>query len=106
MAVALTAAVPQAGQQAPKPTQPAPAAAANPRVATLKAQVMADVNGMYDLGQQMTDMVFSFGELGFQEFETQRYLGRHPQGERLHRRERRRRHSRRRGWPSGARASR
>ncbi len=29
---------------------------------------------MYDLGQQMIDMVFSFGELGFQEFETQRYL--------------------------------
>jgi aminobenzoyl-glutamate utilization protein B len=79
VAVALTAAVPQAGQQAPKPPQPAspasPAAAANPRVATLKAQVMADVNGMYDFGQVMTDMVFSYGELGFQEFETQRYLG-------------------------------
>lgn len=29
---------------------------------------------LYDLGQQMTDMVFSFGELGFQEFETQKYL--------------------------------
>ena len=36
---------------------------------------MADVNGMYDFGQVMTDMVFSYGELGFQEFETQRYLG-------------------------------
>ena len=30
---------------------------------------------MYDLGQQMNDMVFSFGEIGFQEVETQRYLG-------------------------------
>jgi aminobenzoyl-glutamate utilization protein B len=29
---------------------------------------------MFDLGQQMNDMVFSFGELGFQEFETQKYL--------------------------------
>jgi aminobenzoyl-glutamate utilization protein B len=29
---------------------------------------------MYDLAQQMVDSVFSFGELGFQEFETQRYL--------------------------------
>jgi aminobenzoyl-glutamate utilization protein B len=29
---------------------------------------------MFDLGQQMTDMVFSFGELGFQEFETSKYL--------------------------------
>ncbi len=36
---------------------------------------MADVNGMFDFGQVMTDMVFSYGELGFQEFETQRYLG-------------------------------
>ena len=32
-------------------------------------------NGMFDFGQVMTDMVFSYGELGFQEFETQRYLG-------------------------------
>ena len=29
---------------------------------------------MFNLGQQMVDSVFSFGELGFQEFETQRYL--------------------------------
>jgi len=29
---------------------------------------------MYDLAQQMVDSVFSFGEIGFQEFETQRYL--------------------------------
>ena len=29
---------------------------------------------MYDFAQQMVDSVFSFGELGFQEFETQRYL--------------------------------
>ena len=40
----------------------------------LKETVSADVLSMYDLGQQMVDMVFSFGELGFQEFETQRYL--------------------------------
>lgn len=30
---------------------------------------------MFDLGQQMNDMLFSFGEIGFQEVETQRYLG-------------------------------
>ncbi len=48
-----------------------------PRVATLKAALDADVSSpaMYDLGQQMNDMVFSFGEIGFQEVETQRYLG-------------------------------
>ena len=46
---------------------------------------MADVNGMYDFGQLMTDTVFSFGELGFQEFETQKLSGQRPEGERLHR---------------------
>ncbi|MCC7124097.1 MAG: peptidase dimerization domain-containing protein [Acidobacteria bacterium] len=29
---------------------------------------------MFDLGQEMVDTVFSFGELGFQEYETQKYL--------------------------------
>jgi aminobenzoyl-glutamate utilization protein B len=56
--------------------QPAQAAPVDPRVAALKTAVAADVRSqaMFDLGQQMTDMVFSFGELGFQEFETQKYL--------------------------------
>ena len=82
VAVAVAAAVPQAGQrpatalaQTAKPAVAAATAPVDPRVATLKSQVMADVNGMYDFGQVMTDMVFSYGELGFQEFETQRYLG-------------------------------
>ncbi len=50
----------------------------DPRVVKLKALVDADVSSpaMFDLGQQMNDMVFSFGEIGFQEFETQKYLGR------------------------------
>src|SRR5262249_36362964 len=34
----------------------------------------AEVGGMAELAQQMNDMVFSFGELGFQEFETSKYL--------------------------------
>ena len=51
-----------------------PVAKADARVMKLKEAVSADVLSMYDLGQQMVDMVFSFGELGFQEFETQRYL--------------------------------
>lgn len=52
-------------------------APASPRVVALKASLDADVasSAMYDLGQQMNDMVFSFGEIGFQEFETQKYLG-------------------------------
>ena len=53
------------------------AGAADPRVTQLKALVDADVASpaMFDLGQRMNDMVFSFGEIGFQEFETQKYLG-------------------------------
>ena len=65
-----------AGQQG-SPAQVAPAPG-DPRVAKLKALVDADVSSpaMFDLGQQMNDMVFSFGEIGFQEVETQKYLGR------------------------------
>jgi aminobenzoyl-glutamate utilization protein B len=50
--------------------------AIDPTLAALKAAVQADVKSaaMFDLGQQMTDMVFSFAELGFQEVETQKYL--------------------------------
>ena len=80
-AVMLAAAGPQAGQRpapapAAKPATPATASRVDPRVATLKDQVLADVSSpaMFDLGQVMTDQVFSFGELGFQEFETQKYL--------------------------------
>ncbi len=79
-AVAVAVAVPQAGRrQAPAAKAPAASAAAakaDPRVQKLKDQVLADVSSssMYDLGQVMTDTVFSFGELGFQEFETQKYL--------------------------------
>ena len=60
---------------APPPTPLAtPVAKADARIQKLKETASADVFAMYDLGQQMVDMVFSFGELGFQEFETQRYL--------------------------------
>ena len=69
--------------QAQRPAEPGAAAAAaaaaplDPRVVKLKALLDADVSSpaMYDLGQQMNDMVFSFGEIGFQEVETQKYLG-------------------------------
>ncbi len=39
-----------------------------------KAQVLKDVEAMKKQTQVMVDMVFSFGELGFQEFETSKYL--------------------------------
>lgn len=62
------------GRRTARTTASAPAV--NPKLAALKAAVQNDVKSqaMFDLGQQMTDMVFSFAELGFQEFETQAYL--------------------------------
>lgn len=44
------------------------------RLSRLKAEAVADVERMGTQTQQMVDMLFSFGELGFQEFETSRYL--------------------------------
>ncbi len=60
----------------PQPAASAPAPV-DPRVARLKALVDADVASpeSFDLGQEMNDTVFSFSEIGFQEFETQKYLG-------------------------------
>ena len=40
----------------------------------LKAEAAADVEAMKDHTQQMVDSIFSFGELGFQETETHRYV--------------------------------
>src|SRR6266487_3765549 len=42
--------------------------------ASLKADVSTQIDGMKKQAQVMVDTVFSFGELGFQEFETSRYL--------------------------------
>jgi aminobenzoyl-glutamate utilization protein B len=51
------------------PTPPGP-----PRVEALKKEAADDVESMRLMTQQMVDQVFSFGELGFQEFETSKYL--------------------------------
>ena len=54
---------------------PAPASSSvDPRIEQYKRELIADIDGMKDLTQQMVDSVFSFGELGFQEIETSRYL--------------------------------
>jgi aminobenzoyl-glutamate utilization protein B len=50
------------------------AASVPPRLAAYKTEAAASIDGMYDTAQQMVDSVFSFSELGFQEFETQRYV--------------------------------
>lgn len=54
-------------------TQPRHVLSSSP-VDDYKAQVVADVAAMAKQSQVMVDMVFSFGELGFQEVETSKYL--------------------------------
>ena len=44
------------------------------RLAALKDEVSKDVDARFTATQQMIDMVFSFGELGYQEIETSKYL--------------------------------
>jgi len=64
-------------QQAP-PTGPASTAAPDPkadaRLGGFKTEAAAGVDDLADYTQKMVDSVFSFGELGFQEFETSKYL--------------------------------
>ena len=59
-------------------TRPQPPAltlpADTPRIVKLKEEAVADVERMKEHTQQMVDSIFSFGELGFQEEETHRYV--------------------------------
>ena len=64
----LMLAVHAAVQQAPPP------APTNPRLSALKQDAVRDVASRAQLTQQMVDQIFSYGELGFQETETSRYL--------------------------------
>ena len=50
-------------------------AAAQENLAALKADALVGVDSRTKLVQEIVDSLFSFSELGFQEFETQRYLG-------------------------------
>ncbi len=47
---------------------------ADARLEALKVEALELVEGRAKLVQVMVDKLFSFGELGMQEFETQRYL--------------------------------
>ena len=58
---------------AQEPTKPA-AAATDPRLEKLKAEALTMVEGRAKQVQEIVDMLFSFQELGFQEFESQKYL--------------------------------
>ncbi|MFQ5485327.1 MAG: hypothetical protein ACE5DO_08360 [Desulfobacterales bacterium] len=41
---------------------------------SLRKEAIREVDQMKDFTRQMVDMIFSFGELGFQEVETSRYI--------------------------------
>ena len=60
-------------QQPPSPAAAAQAPA-NPRLDQYKRDVGLEVDGLGEMVQRMNDQVFSFAELGFQEFETSKYL--------------------------------
>jgi aminobenzoyl-glutamate utilization protein B len=45
-----------------------------PQITQLKDEAVAEVEKLKDFSQQMVDQIFSYGELGFQEYETSKYL--------------------------------
>jgi len=49
-------------------------AASDTRETALRSEVLREIDGMKKQMQVMNDMIFSFAELGFQEFETSKYL--------------------------------
>ncbi len=51
-----------------------PTFAQDAKLEAQKAEAVKGVDEMAKLAQEMVDSVFSFGELGFQEVETSRYL--------------------------------
>jgi aminobenzoyl-glutamate utilization protein B len=57
-----------------KPAPPPPGTIEQKKLDALKAEAIADVEKNKDMVQQMVDQVFSYGELGFQEVETSKYL--------------------------------
>ena len=72
MAAALTATTALAQTPAARPA--AARAVDEATLTALKRGVAEHVDSMAKLAQEMVDSVFSFGELGFQEFETSKYL--------------------------------
>jgi aminobenzoyl-glutamate utilization protein B len=60
---------------APLAAQATPAASpSDPRLEALKRELISDIDGRAKFTQEMVDQIFSFGELGFQEVETSKYL--------------------------------
>ena len=68
---AMAVSVPLAQKSAPKAD---PASKVDPKLEAYKQQAVADVESRNEFAQRMVDQIFSYGELGFQEVETTRYL--------------------------------
>ena len=74
-ALAISTPLAQDDRQAPAPPPPPMTIPKDDaRIEKLKADAAADVEAMKEHTQQMVDSIFSFGELGFQETETHRYV--------------------------------
>jgi aminobenzoyl-glutamate utilization protein B len=70
LVVALTAVAVPLAQEVARPAT----VAQDATLERLKREAVAGVEGMATFTQQMVDQIFSFGEVGFQELETHRYL--------------------------------
>ena len=87
-------------------TAPAFAQTPDAKLATYKTDAARGVDELAKMAQEMVDSVFSFGELGFQEFETSKYLTGILEKNGFQGRSAACRASRRPGWRPGDRASR
>ena len=67
----LTAGLVATAAAQPKPAKPPKP---DPRLISFKQQAVADVDARAKFTQELVDQVFSFGELGFQEVETSKFL--------------------------------
>ena len=74
VAAALTAAAPARAQRTATGVASSEKPAPDPRLERLKTEALAKVDGRAKQIQEMVDMVFSFGELGMQEFEKSKSL--------------------------------
>jgi aminobenzoyl-glutamate utilization protein B len=74
LSVSVVTAVLSAAPLAQKAEKPSTLAREDGRADRLKTEAVADVESRAVFTQQMVDTIFSFGELGFQEVETNRYL--------------------------------
>ena len=63
-----------AGANQQQDVSTAPSSPVDSKLEALKQEALLDVESRRDLTQQMVDSIFSFSELGFQEYETQRYV--------------------------------